>query len=103
MGNMSYCRFQNTLRDLQEVARHAFDEDLSPDEDKARRVLLKECVKLADELGMDGAEIDLAVADQTIKDLPNGDDEENEDEEDDGNISGEDTGHDGESGKKDEG
>jgi len=35
MANMSYCRFQNTVNDLQACFDHLFD-DLSPDEDEAR-------------------------------------------------------------------
>ena len=29
MGNMSYCRMENTHRDLQDVAEHINDENLS--------------------------------------------------------------------------
>ena len=36
MGNMSYCRFQNTVSDLDECLEHWEDDDLSKDEDFAR-------------------------------------------------------------------
>ncbi len=53
MGNMSYCRFQNTLGDLQDCAR-ALDEeeerdDMSEDEASARDRLLLLCEKIADQ------------------------------------------------------
>jgi hypothetical protein len=46
--NMAYCRFENTLRDLQDCAEHIHDKDLSPTEEEARRRLLKTCLSLAD-------------------------------------------------------
>ena len=41
MANMGYCRFQNTLMDLRDCARHLDDEDLSPEETDARYDLIK--------------------------------------------------------------
>ena len=52
MSNMSYCRFQNTLEDLQDCV-DALDEDtdplarLSPEERVAAKRLLKLCKQLA--------------------------------------------------------
>jgi hypothetical protein len=43
MANMSHCRFQNTLKDLRDCIEHLDDDDLSPEEARARRILLKEC------------------------------------------------------------
>ena len=47
MANMSYCRFRNTLSDLQECADY-MDEELSDEEEKARKLLIKLCVKIAE-------------------------------------------------------
>lgn len=42
--NMSYCRFQNTLQDLQDCARALADEDeLSAEEEKAKKRLISLC------------------------------------------------------------
>lgn len=48
--NMSYCRFENTLRDLEDCNKHLFDEDLSADEKRARELLVKLCREIADDL-----------------------------------------------------
>lgn len=45
MSNMSYCRFQNTLEDLRDCFEH-IDDDLSPDECRARQSLIRVCRKL---------------------------------------------------------
>lgn len=82
MGNMSYCRFQNTLRDLQDCARHAFDEGLSESEHKARKALIKVCAEITDELGVDDLEIDQSQVKAAIDNLPNGDADEDDDEDD---------------------
>jgi hypothetical protein len=39
MSNLSYCRFRNTLRNLQDIAR-CFDDELSPEEHAARLKIL---------------------------------------------------------------
>lgn len=52
MGNMSYCRFENTLCDLQECQDHMEDK-LSETEQAARDELIETCrqiVEMADEL-----------------------------------------------------
>jgi hypothetical protein len=63
MSNMSYCRFRNTLRDLNDCRGHlddmpfnqeATDEDkemgmLSREETSARTSLIKLCILIADE------------------------------------------------------
>ena len=49
MPNMSYCRFENTLRDLQDCVGHMDDEGLSEYEAKARDQLIRLCVKIADD------------------------------------------------------
>jgi hypothetical protein len=46
MSNMSYCRFENTLKDLRDCNEHLFD-DLSEEESKARDELVKLCDDIA--------------------------------------------------------
>jgi len=43
MGNMSYCRFQNTLNDLRDCEDHIDDGNLGEDEEKARQKLIVLC------------------------------------------------------------
>lgn len=43
MANMSYCRFQNTLADLQDCYDHFGDDDLSEEEEAAALELLTLC------------------------------------------------------------
>ncbi len=51
MGNMSYCRFENTLADLRDCADN-MDESLPTDEEvRARRLLIKLCVRIANDYG----------------------------------------------------
>lgn len=49
MPNMSYCRFRNTLEDLQDCQSSGFgsSEELSEQEDKARKKLIKLCCLIA--------------------------------------------------------
>lgn len=42
MPNMSYCRFENTLQDLEDCLEHITDR-LSKDESEARKQLVKVC------------------------------------------------------------
>lgn len=49
MGNMSYCRFQNTVSDLEDCYEHMDDEDLSPEEERARTRLIEICRDIAQE------------------------------------------------------
>lgn len=52
MGNMSYCRFQNTVNDLQDCYDNMDDEDkLSEEEQRARKRLIKMCRDIADDYG----------------------------------------------------
>jgi hypothetical protein len=46
---MSYCRFENTLRDLQDFYDNLYDENLSADEERARKRLITICKDIADE------------------------------------------------------
>ena len=53
MPNMSYCRFQNTVGDLEDCYDHIDlnENDLSQDEEDARKRLIKICVDIALEYG----------------------------------------------------
>jgi len=48
--NMSYCRFQNTLKDLQDCS-YSMTDDLSEDEQKAQRELIALCIQIAADYG----------------------------------------------------
>ena len=50
MSNMSYCRFQNTLRDLQDCFRE-MGEECSENEHAARTKLIALCVEISEEYG----------------------------------------------------
>lgn len=47
VGNMSYCRFKNTLDDLQDCYENIDSTDLSPSEARARKKLVKLCADIA--------------------------------------------------------
>lgn len=49
MGNMHYCRFENTLGDLRECYDDMDSNDLSESEQKARKRLVKLCRQIADD------------------------------------------------------
>lgn len=49
MANMSYCRFHNTLRDLEDCKEHINDRDLSEEEERARLRLIKVCKEVVKE------------------------------------------------------
>ena len=53
MLNMSYCRFQNTVGDLEDCYDHIDlnENDLSQDEEDARERLIEICVDIALEYG----------------------------------------------------
>jgi hypothetical protein len=54
MGNMSYCRFQNTLADLKDC-KNALDEqefdELNSDEQHAAIDLIRLCMRIANKYG----------------------------------------------------
>lgn len=52
MGNMSYCRFQNTAPDLKDCV-DAWDDDLSLDELRAKRRVLRLAVEIFEMSGID--------------------------------------------------
>ena len=49
MANMGYCRFRNTLDDLRDCYDNLDDNDLSEEEAKARRRLVKVCQSVVDD------------------------------------------------------
>ena len=49
MSNMSYCRFQNTLEDLRDCSDYLDEFDLSEEEAKARKRLIKVCQSIVDD------------------------------------------------------
>jgi hypothetical protein len=52
MGNMGYCRFQNTLSDLNDCYDALCDaRELSEDEQEARGRLVELCKQIAEEFG----------------------------------------------------
>jgi hypothetical protein len=51
MGNMAYCRFENTVEDMQDCYDHFFDDDLSPPEEMARNRMIKICKEIISDLG----------------------------------------------------
>ena len=52
MANMSYCRFRNTLQDLQDCYTNMEgNEELSKEEEKARKELISLCDTICYEYG----------------------------------------------------
>jgi hypothetical protein len=52
MSNMSYCRFQNTLKDLRDCLEVlGCDGELSEEEKKAKEKLIRLCVDIACDFG----------------------------------------------------
>jgi len=51
MGNMSYCRFENTLGDLEDCYDAMDEKALSEGETKARKRLIAMCVDIACDYG----------------------------------------------------
>lgn len=49
MGNMSYCRFENTLSDLKDCYKHINDKLESDDEGISRKQLIELCKDIAAE------------------------------------------------------
>jgi hypothetical protein len=53
MGNMSHCRFINTLEDLRDCYDHMEDTGLSRAEVDARAKLIELCSSISDDYGED--------------------------------------------------
>lgn len=56
MSNMSYCRFRNTLNDLQDCHWNMEDNDLSDEEKSAKAQLIALCKVIAEENSDDSDE-----------------------------------------------
>lgn len=65
MSNMSYCRFSNTSKDLQDCVEF-IRQPLSLEEHKARKVLVDACIEILEGIGY---EIDDSDA-ISVDDLP---------------------------------
>jgi hypothetical protein len=52
MGNMSYCRFENTLGDLADCYHNMDDEELSETEKNAKKELISLCENIAADYGV---------------------------------------------------
>lgn len=48
MANMSYCRFRNTLQDLQDCYDNMDESDMGADEMRARKRLIELCMEIAE-------------------------------------------------------
>jgi nucleoid-associated protein YejK len=44
--NMAHCRFRNTLQDLVDCEDHILDDDLSKEEQRARKQLIETCQEI---------------------------------------------------------
>ena len=51
MPNMSYCRFENTFKDLQDCFENLDDQDLSYTEEMYKVKLVKLCKAITDQCG----------------------------------------------------
>ncbi len=51
MGNMSDCRFENTLPDLQDCYENFEGEGISEDEERARACMIALCIDIACDFG----------------------------------------------------
>lgn len=57
MGNMSYCRFENTLKDLRDCYNHMGDDDLSETEETARLQMIRLCKEIVEDFGDEVEEV----------------------------------------------
>jgi hypothetical protein len=48
MGNMPYCRFENTLKDLRDCYENMDDDDISESEKRAKSDMILLCRKISD-------------------------------------------------------
>lgn len=55
MGNMSYCRFSNTLHALRDCYEN-WDTEVGIDEEKAKQMLFKLCQQIVSDYGEDEEE-----------------------------------------------
>lgn len=62
MSNMGYCRFQNTLQDLQDCQDHITDCKISEEEKRARERLVEVCRSIVEDF--EDAEMEEAENDE---------------------------------------
>jgi hypothetical protein len=65
MSNMSYCRFENTARDLRDCAEHICDKLTGDHEPAARLSLIETCMQILEAVGFN---IDMHQAPVIIED-----------------------------------
>ena len=53
MSNLSYCRRENTLSDLQDCADHLEDGNLNPTEHRARAGVLRLAADMLEQIGLE--------------------------------------------------
>ncbi len=58
MGNMSYCRFENTYKDLEDCYEAMSDNDLSESEKRYRQRMIKLAKDIVDDFGDETEEDD---------------------------------------------
>jgi len=56
MSNMGYCRFQNTINDLEDCYDHFGDEDISKEEFRAKQRMFRICKDIVEEYSEDEEE-----------------------------------------------
>ena len=49
MANMSYCRFENTLRDLRDCYNNMDNDNLSKSEFSARKQMIEMCINIVNQ------------------------------------------------------
>ncbi len=64
--NMSYCRFENTYKDLLDCQDHLWDDELSTSEHFNRIRLVKACFDILSDLSVD---VDEDVIDNVVEQL----------------------------------
>ena len=67
MANMGYCRFQNTVNDLRDCVQHWDDEELSPEEAKARFHIFRLALRIMANEGVDCDGDDVDYAEKRLK------------------------------------
>ena len=65
MSNMSYCRMENTLRDMRDCENH-LDDELGGSEFKARKKLVELCRAVAE--SFEGVDLDEQFTDADLED-----------------------------------
>ncbi len=71
MSNMSYCRFENTERDLRDCEKNLYAElEAGGYEDRARASLVRMCHAIAEQVSLDEIE-DLPVEEDEDDNEPN--------------------------------